>query len=275
MSDKEGKTSTKVMRVISGAIYFIIVAGSLYLGPYATAAAVCVMAVMCVFELFRICRAAGRMPMELIGYIATACYPLAALIVGRHGLLIVTFVLLIACAIWYVATPRATIGDVALTAFAPLYCGLALSCLVSIRMSTPGSGGALLTFGIMGSIWLNDSFAYLVGSRLGSHKLAPRISPNKSVEGFWGGLVACMLTWILMRFLHVPGITLPVALCVGPLVGVAAVVGDLFESRIKRGAGVKDSGTIMPGHGGMLDRSDALIFGSMVAYVAMHVWGLL
>ena len=275
MSKGSEGSSNAVARIVSGAVYFVVCVGCLYLGRYATAAIISVMATMCVFEFQRMGRMAGRMPNELIVYVTTPLYPLAALIVGRHGLLMLTYALIFACAAWFVMTPRATIGDVALTAFGPLYCGLTLSCLVMLRMSAPGHGGALLCFGIMGSIWLNDSFAYLIGSRFGRHKLAPRISPNKSVEGFWGGIAACVLTWVLMVLLHAPGITWPKALIVGPLVGVASVMGDLFESRIKRGVGVKDSGNVMPGHGGMLDRSDALIFGSMVAYMGLHIWGAL
>ena len=142
-------------------------------------------------------------------------------------------------------------------------------------MGGRGFEGGLLTFGVMGSVWVNDAAAYFVGSRFGRHRLAPQISPNKSMEGLWGGLVGCVVIWLAIAALHVRGIGFPLAILCGVLVGAFSVVGDLFESRLKRGVGVKDSGSIMPGHGGLLDRSDSMLFGCTVAYVLLHLGGIL
>ena len=270
MSVAKPEGSSKVLvRTVVGAIYFVVLVGCLYAGVTVTAVATSIMGGMCAWELLQLLRGAGRQPNDIIALVATLMYPLMPLAPLSDGALDVTVILLIACAIWYVYVPRTTITDVAMTLFVPVYCGFAFSAVTMIRASDPGRDGFLLTFGVMGSIWLNDAMAYFVGSRFGKHKLAPRISPNKSVEGFWGGMVGCLLIWCILSFLHVQGIRLRLALPVGLAAGVMGVLGDLFESRIKRGFGVKDSGNLLPGHGGMLDRSDALLFGCMTAFLLL------
>ena len=113
--------------------------------------------------------------------------------------------------------------------------------------------------------WASDTFAYFIGSRWGRRKLCPEISPGKTVEGALGGLGGTLLVvgWLGSAF---AGLQLEQALLLGCLIGVAAPVGDLVESRLKRYAGVKDSGAILPGHGGMLDRIDSLLFVVPVVY---------
>lgn len=123
------------------------------------------------------------------------------------------------------------------------------------------------------SVWANDAFAYLVGSKIGRHKLAPRTSPKKSWEGFFAGLVGSVLFWCAISF--VPGVTMTLvqAIAFGVVAGCMGVLGDLAESRIKRNSGFKDSGTIMPGHGGLLDRSDSLFLTSITAAILMVAGG--
>ena len=262
-------------RTTSGAIYALVVLVCLFLGPFTTTLLVMCMAWLCCSELFRICRMGGRMPNESIGLAVALLFPLAAYARGLLALVLIVFLLLAATACWYVFTPRANIADVAVTVFAPLYTSLAFSTIVLMRLCYTDFHGALLTLGIMLSIWGNDAFAYFVGSKLGAHKLAPRISPNKSWEGFYGGLFASVLIWIIMALLGILQMHVLGAAVCGLLVGVAGVIGDLFESRIKRGVGVKDSGNLMPGHGGLLDRSDSLLFGCMAAYFLLLVGGIL
>ena len=124
-------------------------------------------------------------------------------------------------------------------------------------------------------IWMNDAFAYLVGSKFGRHKLAPKISPKKSWEGFFAGLVASMAAWCLTLLIPHMNINIYQALLYGLICGIAGVFGDLCESRIKRGTGFKDSGTIMPGHGGLFDRCDSLITTAVVAAVLLFGTGCL
>ncbi len=264
-------TNKMLVRVVVGAAYFVVVVGCLFAGVTATSVAVSFMASMCCWEFLRLCKGAGRMPNMGIALAITALYPLAPLLNYGNVHLLTTMTLLLALAVWYVAVPRVSIADVALTAFAAIYCGFSFSAVSLIRSCDAGLEGALLTLGVMGSIWINDTCAYFIGSRFGMHKLVPRISPNKSYEGFWGGIVGCVLIWVLLALLRVRGIGLLFAIPCGLCVGAMSVFGDLFESRIKRGFGVKDSGTLMPGHGGMLDRSDALLFGCMIAYLLLRL----
>ena len=123
------------------------------------------------------------------------------------------------------------------------------------------------------SIWGNDAVAYLVGSRIGRHKLAPKVSPKKSWEGFIAGLLFSAAMWVAMCF--VPGVTMSwwLAAAFGIVAGLISVLGDLLESRVKRNVGVKDSGNLMPGHGGLLDRCDSLFMVSMMAALMLFGGG--
>ncbi len=269
------KTEKVLTRTTTGTIYALVVLACLFCGRFTTTLLVMCMAWLCCSEFFRICRMGGRMPNESIGLAAALLFPLAAYARGLLALIIVCFLVLFVCACWYVFTPRANIADVAVTAFGPLYTSLAFSTIVLIRVYDKGIPGALLALGVMMSVWGNDALAYFVGSKIGVHKLAPKISPNKSWEGFVGGLTASVFVWVMMRVLHIIDVSLFFSLFAGLVVGISGVIGDLFESRIKRGVGVKDSGNLMPGHGGLLDRSDSLLFGCMAAYFLLLVGGVL
>lgn len=270
-----GATEKLLTRTTSGAIYALLIVACLFIGPFTTTLLVVCMAWLCCSEFFRMTRMGGRMPNEIYGLTAAILFPLAAYFRGVAGLAVILLLFLVAIAAWYVATPRAGIGDVAVSVFGPIYTSFAFSAIVLVRVSDKGVHGALLTLGVMLSLWANDAVAYLVGSRIGSHKLAPRISPNKSWEGFWAGLVGSVAVWVVLALAGVANIGVPLAAVIGLVVGIVGVVGDLFESRIKRGVGVKDSGNLIPGHGGLLDRSDSLLFGSIAAYILLLFGGIL
>ncbi len=119
-------------------------------------------------------------------------------------------------------------------------------------------------------IWTNDTFAYLVGSRFGKHKLIPKISPKKTIEGFVGGMLfSCFASFLLSQF--IPIINPIQWFILALIVSIFGTFGDLVESKFKRRAKVKDSGTIMPGHGGLLDRLDSIIFASPFIYLFLKV----
>ncbi len=118
--------------------------------------------------------------------------------------------------------------------------------------------------------WVNDSFAYLVGKNFGRHKLLERISPKKTVEGFVGGFIFSLLAgYLLGIFSHSLSITL--WLIISIIMSIFGTLGDLIQSKFKRQAGVKDSGTIMPGHGGIYDRLDSVIFASPFLYAFLQI----
>ena len=143
--------------------------------------------------------------------------------------------------------------------------------LVILVLIRSGPQGASWIFYLLMVIFAGDTGAYYLGSYLGKHKLCPRVSPKKSVEGALGGVGANLLAAALAQLLFFNALALAAAMALGVLAGAAGQIGDLFESIFKRAAGVKDSGTILPGHGGILDRIDALLFAIPVVYAGRYL----
>ena len=125
------------------------------------------------------------------------------------------------------------------------------------RLSPTGWQWVVLLFIVT---WANDTLAYFTGRFLGKRPLAPRISPKKTWEGFWGGAAGSVLGSLAVKALFLPNLSVPAAVLVGAGAAVLGPLGDLSESMLKRAAGVKDSGRVIPGHGGLLDRIDAVLF---------------
>lgn len=145
----------------------------------------------------------------------------------------------------------------ATTGLGLLWIGLPLSLLVSLRAVSPYFGPRLLFF-LLAVVWVGDAAAYFVGRAVGRHKLSPRISPGKTVEGAVASLLGSLLVAVLLA-LGQHAIPIGVLLAAALLTNLAAQLSDLIESAFKRGAGAKDSGQLIPGHGGVLDRIDSLL----------------
>lgn len=122
-----------------------------------------------------------------------------------------------------------------------------------------------ILIGIFVLMWANDTFAYLIGKTFGKHKLFKRISPNKTIEGFLGGIAFSLLVSYL-NFIFTEQLTLTVWIGLAFIISIFGTFGDLIQSRLKRQAGVKDSGNLMPGHGGLFDRLDSILFASTFIY---------
>ena len=180
-------------------------------------------------------------------------------------------------------------ASVAATLFGTLYVGLPF-CVVPLLHTLPGQRawgdpgdawtGLMVIALPLAATWVGDASAYFAGSAWGRgrSRLAPTISPNKSWVGFWAEAVGAGAVgglWYVIVGGSLPGLAvgLPGSVGIGVALGLGAVVGDLTESLFKRDAGVKDSGTLFPGHGGVLDRLDALIFTMPLAYVALALLG--
>lgn len=148
----------------------------------------------------------------------------------------------------------------------PIYVGGTLSAVALVRNFDPTGAWVLLT---MVLAWGSDTSAYFVGRKYGKTKLAPRISPKKTLEGSAGGLAASVVGAMIMSF-FLPGLTALDAIALGVLGGAAGQAGDLMMSVLKRSSGVKDSGGILPGHGGILDRVDALAFTAPATWAYGH-----
>ena len=163
---------------------------------------------------------------------------------------------------------KTALSDSAVILLSVLYVSLLLSHLLLLRGMPDGEWLILFVVGIT---WLSDAAAYYVGSLIGRHALAPRISPKKTVEGAVGGLAASVAGSVAAKFWFLPSLSVMDSVRVGILLGVMGQLGDLVESLWKRGAGVKDSSTLLSAHGGVLDKVDSLIFAAPVFYYYL-VW---
>jgi phosphatidate cytidylyltransferase len=152
----------------------------------------------------------------------------------------------------------------AILVFGVIYAALLLSTLCGIRQFPLGAQWLFLT---LAATWLNDTGAYTFGRLFGHHKLAPSISPSKTWEGFWGGGATSIAGTFAIRAVFFSQLTVLDCIVLPVVVSVLGPLGDLCESMIKRAYGVKDSGKIMPGHGGILDRVDALLFTAPFVYL--------
>ncbi len=198
---------------------------------------------------------------ESIGIIGSVCY-------GRFDLVLVILCLnliltgLISMPLF--KTKRQLPDMIAKQSLSLVYIPLFISFLLLLRQDPEGRGWV---FFVLCLVAAGDVGAYYVGSYLGKHKLCPAVSPNKTIEGSMGGILANLLIGILFSKFFIESLNLPLALIISVIVGLAGQLGDLFESEFKRAADIKDSGNLLPGHGGMLDRIDALLFASPVAYL--------
>jgi len=287
-------------RVVFGVIAAPLAIAILLYGGWPLAALLAVLSALGAWEFYRIARASGLAPFDDLG---TAISGLIPLVVharflglydpnGRLGplsLIVLVLLALLALSIWMRGVAGKPVGAVAATVFGIAYTGGMLSFGYGIRnhdyASAPAAlslggrsftiaaGGLLLLLPVLVT-WASDIGAYAVGRTMGKHKLIPSVSPGKTVEGAIGGLLASMLVaavytrYVLHPSAHLTFRMTPAGVLVfGALVSVAAQVGDLAESLLKREAGVKDSSQIIPGHGGILDRFDSLLFVLPVSYV--------
>ena len=199
----------------------------------------------------------------------------ACVMVSRHWTISVPALMIVALA-WLVVDMLATgrrVQEVAADLFAPVYVGAPLGMLVVIHQAL----GWRATLLLVGLVIVSDSAQYYTGRAFGRHALAPSISPKKTIEGAIGGLVAGAVFVVIAGSYALPDHE-PVRLAVlGLVLVVAGICGDLFESRLKRLAGMKDSSSLIPGHGGVLDRIDALLFCSATfyTYLALFVMAVL
>ncbi len=193
----------------------------------------------------------------MIGAAASSSLPLFAAAVLCSFVFLLFLILVI---------PREDMGALFSTVVGALYFGIGFGSFLYLRggddllpagAASIHSGIFLLWLALIGT-WSSDTFAYIVGKNLGRHKMAPHISPNKTMEGLAGGIVGCVA--MCLAYASYFEFSLLQAFFLSVMTAVAAPMGDLFESYVKRVCGIKDSGHILPGHGGMMDRFDSLLF---------------
>lgn len=217
-------------------------------------------------EFYLLMRAKGYEPFEALGYF---CALAVSWYAWRQGvavpLILTVSLLLILIRELFRPVISRSLGHMGVTVLGIMYVGWLGSHLVMLRELPRAAGadpamGARLVFLAALLTWATDTAAYLFGVAFGRHKLLPRVSPNKSVEGAVGGLLGAAAVGWLCASTFVPFITPLVGVLLGLAVGIMGQLGDLVESLIKRDAGIKDSADLIPGHGGVLDRFDSLLF---------------
>ena len=269
MSDK---LKNLLVRTLSGAVLLLVVVGALLWSQWSAGALFAVIMLGGLVEFYRLCRKRGVEPMYSVGVATSvALFALTFAVFSQWGtpatdntarivLGALLYVMLIVpttfvCELWRKSpTP---IENMATTFMGIIYVALPMAGILFIPQLLVGEWSAWAMLAFISIIWVNDVFAYLVGVTIGKHRLCERISPKKSWEGFFGGLVGAVGVSVL--FGHLFGGNLLVWCGLGLVMALAGVAGDLVESLMKREADVKDSGKMMPGHGGFLDRFDALL----------------
>ncbi len=269
--------SETAVRLLVAAIGIPVALLVIYLGGWWLTLLVAVVAGLAAREFYQLARAVGARPLQLPGVVMAVGAVLIAGVgfaAGGIGVWLILTTLVMAAGVIGARKPEeGPLLAAAATVFGAAYTGGLLAYAVLLR-HLPGiesslHGASLLFLPVL-LTWVNDSAAYFGGRRFGRNKLIPSVSPGKTVEGSVAGITATVLVALPYAFwleqFPTYRVSLPVALGLGLLVAVAAQVGDLVESLLKRDAGVKDSGTLLPGHGGALDRFDALLFTIPLAY---------
>lgn len=268
------------LRLITALVGIPIVLGLLWLGGWWSFAGATLVTGLCIYELCTMVRHQGHRPVVLVSvalsllFLVSAMLPppvrLPTLEIGISLALLVSFPVL-----FFRKKYDGALLDWSLTIAIAVYLGWPMSLLLVLRGYQVGLvDGLWWLFALFGGIWGCDTGAFFAGHFFGRHKLAPGISPGKTWEGVFGGLIFSIAAAVLFTTLpmHVPWY---LAVLLGLLTGVAGILGDLAESLIKRQMHVKDSSQFLPGHGGMLDRIDSLLFGVLVVYIFAQLIGLL
>lgn len=214
-------------------------------------------------ELLTMAREVGMSPSRWLVLATLAALLAASWLWGAAGLAVAAAaaaVVLPAAQLARSNAPEGAVGGIASACLILLFVGVTAACLGWLRLWPDELVAPRLLLLYLGTVWVGDSGAYYVGSRLGRHKMSPRISPNKTFEGLAGGTVTTFAAAALLKVV----LALPVdwghVLALAAILAVAAPLGDLVESQLKRDAGVKDSSRLIPGHGGFLDRTDSLFY---------------
>ena len=275
-------------RILSALVAAPLALVMIYLGGLPLAVFLAAVSCGCAWELYRIARAGGIDPLDPIGIPLAGAVPLAvyASAVGLYepslALMAVALMVIIASVIWARGTTGKPLGAAAVTAMGVIYTGGFLSFGFVLREHPYAignrAGTALVAFPLI-LTWASDIGAYAVGRTVGGRKLIESVSPGKTVSGALGGLVTTMIvSWVYVRFALAPiaslTMTVQASILFGLVISIAAQIGDLAESLFKREAKVKDSSGLMPGHGGLLDRLDSLLFVLPVAHL-LFSWLLL
>lgn len=260
-------------RAITGFFFISVLIGAVLLGPLAFVCLFSLIATCCVYEFYRMMRRQDTQPLLMLGVVLAAFgHVLFGIVVLSDVPYSVLSFALIAISLPFIATLfRKTVNpvqDLAYSLFGLLYAAVPFTFFIGLGFVF-GTYNAHIPLGFLILLWTNDTGAYLVGRSFGKRKLFERISPNKTWEGLLGGVLLAMVSSVFIS--HYFGIfSLFHWLCMALIIGVFGTLGDLVESMLKRNVGVKDSGNMLPGHGGLLDRFDGLLMAAPFVYLFLQ-----
>ena len=271
-----GRASPSWLRVSTALVGAPIVLGAAYLGGYWFTGLILIIALVSMFEVHALFTAAGLRPFTVVSFV------LAAAVVLRFSLPGWNYATALVGAGTLAAIPFMR-GDriperAAVTLFIVAYPAWLLSFLLAVRdgigIARPDGLLMRVTILLFFLVWASDTFAYYSGKLMGTRPFFPSISPKKTWEGFWGGLAGTYAVAVLAKTLDLIPLNWTDTFVLAAIVAVFGPIGDLVESRIKRAFDVKDSGSILPGHGGVLDRFDAMLLCAPVIWLYLAlVWG--
>jgi phosphatidate cytidylyltransferase len=228
------------------------------------------------YEFYRMARASGSHPLVMPGIVLGALivlgfyHPLIP-VMGGSSFPVTAAMLLIMIARLFSSRPvDGALEDVAATFLGVFYVAMLFAFQVAIRTGDNGRQWLVFLYFI---IWASDIGAYSIGIPFGKHRLYEKVSPKKSIEGLFGALIASSAMALLCRVWFMPPIGAGEAIAIALLLAVVGTIGDFVESLFKRAAGVKDSGDFIPGHGGILDRMDSMLFAAPVLFYYLRMRG--
>lgn len=256
-------------RLISGIILVLLSTGILYFGGTVTGVALCLLSLCGIFELCRVWKIEKKAPAIASGIWTILYYGVLLIWQGRNYVTAcLVLYMLVVLSIYVLAFPRYRDTDIMAAFFSFYYVSVMLSYVYRIRIMRNGGYFVVLVFICS---WGNDTLAYCAGRLFGKHKMTPALSPKKSVEGLVGGIAgAGLLGFLYGLFLEgriEPGHVLRwQCALIGAVGAIPAVIGDLAASAVKRNHDMKDYGKLIPGHGGVMDRFDSMIFTAPIIY---------
>jgi len=267
-------------RSISGLLYAAVLLGAILLSPWSFALLFAVFSVFILREFYQLAKAAGISPQKYVGItIGVLIFTLTFL--HTKGLITVNLfgcflsILFVIPAIELYRAKKNSLENISVTLFGILYVIFPITLFnffvfPDAPLDTKYDPILLIYLYIL--IWAYDSGAYLFGVTFGKHRLFERISPKKSWEGFFGGWILAIAVAIVLQRLF-PKFDMAFMLLIATVVTITGTLGDLVESMIKRNLGIKDSGKFLPGHGGLLDRFDSILFASPFVYLLIYFMG--
>jgi phosphatidate cytidylyltransferase len=267
-----------LIRTLSGIIYVTLTIGSILLGRYTFGILFAFLLIYTLFEFYRICKINGNNPQITSGIVAALYLFVAFLLYESHMFGEIVFLgliplLIMIAVIEIFKNKKKPAQNIAYTLLGIIYIGLPFSVLHFISTpfdATPTTYTHIYLIGLFVILWANDSGAYLLGSTMGRTKMIERISPKKTWEGAIGGAIGGTAASIIY-FSFIDTVNIQQAIIIAIFTIIFGTFGDLTESLFKRSFGTKDSGTLLPGHGGLLDRFDSMLFAAPVYYTCISI----